>query len=72
MSAICEEADQEIVFREKVENLRKAGSDLIEIVEGITGAMEYGTFRGDMTGRRLSDTREWVRLYNAVKILGEP
>ena len=39
---------------------------LIEIVEGIKGAMEHGTWRDDH-GRRLKDTPEWVAFYVAVR-----
>lgn len=58
-------------------NLRKQqkaelGHELIEAIEGIVnsvegvhGALEYGTFRGEKTGVRLKDTPEWVALYVA-------
>ena len=42
--------------------LREAQDALINIVEGI-GVMSHGTWRNDH-GKRLKDTREWVRFYN--------
>ena len=39
---------------------------LIELVEGITGSMNHGTWRDDK-GRRLKDTREWVAFYAAAR-----
>lgn len=39
---------------------------LIEIVEGIAGAMKHGTWR-DENGMRLKDTPEWVAFYNATR-----
>lgn len=39
--------------------------DLMHAVEGVGGALEYGTFRGDKNGKRLKDTPEWVRFYVA-------
>ena len=39
---------------------------LIEIVEGIKGAMDHGTWR-DEKGMRLKDTPEWVAFYNTVR-----
>ena len=38
---------------------------LKEIVEGISGAMNHGTWR-DENGMRLKDTPEWVQFYNAI------
>lgn len=38
---------------------------LIEIVEGLKGAMEHGIWR-DEKGMRLKDTKEWVEFYNLI------
>lgn len=46
--------------------LRDAASALVEIVEGITGAMRHGTFR-DEHGERLKDAPEWIAFYNAAR-----
>lgn len=45
--------------------LIEAANGLKRIVEEIDGTMNHGTWRDDK-GRRLKDTPEWVRLYNAV------
>lgn len=39
---------------------------LIDAVEGIGGAMNYGTFRSERDGLRLKDTKEWVAFYVAA------
>lgn len=39
---------------------------LIEIVEGLKGSMEHGAWR-DEHGKRLKDTPEWVKFYNASR-----
>lgn len=44
---------------------------LIEIVEGINGAMNHGTWRDDH-GNRLKDTPEWVAFYNAALRAHQP
>lgn len=48
--------------------MEKELKNLVEIVEGIKGSMEHGTWRDDR-GRRLKDTPEWVSFYLAVKNL---
>ena len=47
--------------------LREAGEALIGIVEGIDGAMNYGTWRSERTNLRMKDTEEWVIFYNAIR-----
>lgn len=42
---------------------------LKEIVEGISGAMDHGTFRAEK-GMRLKDTPEWVAFYVALAKIG--
>jgi len=39
---------------------------LIEIVEGLKGAIEHGTWR-DEKGMRLKDTKEWMEFYVATR-----
>ena len=39
---------------------------LIEIVEGIAGTMDHGTWRDDH-GKRLKDTGQWVAFYATAK-----
>ena len=51
-----------------LERLRDACYGLRSIVEGIDGAMNHGVWR-DENGRRLKDTPEWVRFYNATAAL---
>jgi len=46
--------------------LVEAAPALLRIVEGITGAMEHGTWR-DEHGMRLKDTPEWVAFYVAAR-----
>lgn len=53
--------------------LAAALDGLMSAVEGVVGAIEYGTFRGER-GTRLKDTPEWVTFYlvwNRVKRDGE-
>lgn len=38
---------------------------LMRAVEGVGGALDYGTFRGDKAGVRFKDTPEWVKFYVA-------
>lgn len=38
---------------------------LMQAVEGVGGALEYGTFRGEKNGQRFKDTPEWVAFYVA-------
>lgn len=38
---------------------------LMQAVEGVGGALEYGTFRGEKSGQRFKDTPEWVAFYVA-------
>ena len=45
--------------------LVEAGKELKEIVEGLKGSMEHGTWRND-NGERLKDTPEWVKFYLAL------
>lgn len=42
---------------------------LKEIVEGVSGAMDHGTFRAEK-GMRLKDTPEWVAFYVALAQIG--
>ncbi len=44
------------------ENEENTSKSLIEIVEGIKGSMEHGTWT-DKNGMRLKDTPEWVAFY---------
>jgi len=46
------------------EKLAKAAAELIQVVEGVKGSIEHGTWRDD-AGRRLKDTPEWMRFYVA-------
>jgi len=46
-----------------------ASLSLKEIVEGVSGAMEHGTFRAEK-GMRLKDTPEWVAFYVALAQIG--
>jgi len=61
--------------RERMQNKRRAEKEVInasnwlnEIVEGVRGSIEHGTWR-DEKGRRLKDTPEWVQFYVALKRL---
>jgi hypothetical protein len=46
------------------------GNALSQIVEGVKGAMEHGTWRDDR-GVRLKDTNEWVSFYVTFKAANE-
>lgn len=46
------------------------GNALSQIVEGVKGAMEHGTWRDDR-GVRLKDTNEWVAFYVTFKAANE-
>ena len=46
-------------------DLVNAIEELVKAVEGINGAMNYGTFYAEKGGVRLKDTPEWVALYVA-------
>jgi len=39
--------------------------NVLNAVEGVGGALEYGTFRGEKNGKRFKDTPEWVAFYVA-------
>jgi hypothetical protein len=45
--------------------LMAAVNGLVQIVEGVKGTMEHGTWH-DGKGLRLKDTEEWVKFYNAA------
>lgn len=51
----------------EIERLRAASEALINIVEGINGAMNHGTFRAERSNLRMKDTAEWTRFYVAVR-----
>lgn len=62
--------------RERMQNKRRAEKEVInaanwlnEMVEGISGAIEHGTWR-DEKGRRLKDTPQWVQFYVSLKRVG--
>lgn len=48
--------------------LIEGGAGLKLIIEEIYGAMTHGTWR-DENGRRLKDTQEWVKFYNALSAI---
>lgn len=50
-------------------DLFQAAQDLIEMIEGISGTMEYGGDWRSKNGFRVKDLDAWVRLYNSVKDL---
>ena len=50
--------------------LADAARGLTEIVEGIDGAMNHGTWRND-NGKRLKDTQEWVQFYVALRAIAD-
>jgi hypothetical protein len=43
--------------------LVSASKALINIVEGIDGAMTHGTWRAEKSNLRIKDTDEWVAFY---------
>lgn len=43
--------------------------NLIQIIEGLKGSMEHGTWRDDK-GMRLKDTKEWIEFYLATRRSG--
>lgn len=45
---------------------------LIDLVEGVSGAMEHGTFIGTKSEARLKDTDAWVAFYLATKSVSDP
>lgn len=56
-------------IKEAIEALRVlqfSGNALNQIVEGVKGSMEHGTWR-DEKGRRLKDTNEWALFYTTFK-----
>jgi hypothetical protein len=46
--------------------LVEAAQGMKRIIEGVEGAMNYGTWRSERTNLRIKDTQEWVALYNAL------
>jgi hypothetical protein len=52
-----------------INEVQEAVSGVIEIVEGVRGAMEHGTWRAERSNLRMKDTDEWVRLYNLRRAL---
>lgn len=56
-------------MRREVEALRVlsfSGNALVQIVEGVQGSMEHGTWR-DEKGMRLKDTNAWALFYTTFK-----
>jgi hypothetical protein len=52
--------------RADVAGLVEAARGMKRIIEGIDGAMNYGTWRSERSNLRIKDTQEWVDLYNAL------
>lgn len=60
-------------MRREVEALRVlsfSGNALVQIVEGVQGSMEHGTWR-DEKGMRLKDTNAWALFYTTFKASAE-
>lgn len=74
MAAAIAEREAEIerltARAEAAEAMFSATVGMINIVEGVDGAMNHGTWR-DERGMRLKDTPEWVALYNAHAAMKE-
>jgi hypothetical protein len=46
-----------------VKEAREKANALIDIVEGIKGTMEHGTWRAERSNLRMKDTDEWAAFY---------
>ena len=64
-----EAADEIVRLQRELDALRIlsfSGNALVQIVEGVQGSMEHGTWR-DEKGARLKDTNAWALFYTTFK-----